>query len=357
MGEVNGDFDGGINSGGEEDERVHEWEAGLPNGDDVTPLNHGLIPPALLSAFNIKPAPCRTAGDVSRASEYTISMIRGQTPTSNFKPFDENKESTGDDEVEDGSDSKKSRRNESPEDADSAAAKTLKRPRLVWTPQLHKRFVEVVAHLGIKNAVPKTIMQLMNVEGLTRENVASHLQKYRLYLKRMQDGGSNSLFDGPSNSTSAGASSEPPPPPPPPAQNGNSNGNVPVPIPMPYGAPPIMPMPMMMGMPHGHGHHMSMGNYGRFDSNHHHYHHQQHQHQQQQQQQQQNQYSNGMMMMQSGNNYGSVMPYHHRHQSPHVAPDKASTFWRSLYSKLPTPSVNNSYCSRAVQGPSVFVTF
>ncbi|KAJ7567186.1 hypothetical protein O6H91_02G135700 [Diphasiastrum complanatum] len=65
-------------------------------------------------------------------------------------------------------------------------ARTLKRPRLVWTPQLHKRFVDAVAHLGIKNAVPKTIMQLMNVEGLTRENVASHLQKYRLYLKRVQ---------------------------------------------------------------------------------------------------------------------------------------------------------------------------
>lgn len=65
-------------------------------------------------------------------------------------------------------------------------ARTLKRPRLVWTPQLHKRFVDAVGHLGIKNAVPKTIMQLMNVEGLTRENVASHLQKYRLYLKRMQ---------------------------------------------------------------------------------------------------------------------------------------------------------------------------
>ncbi|XP_025808058.1 transcription factor PCL1 isoform X1 [Panicum hallii] len=63
-------------------------------------------------------------------------------------------------------------------------ARTLKRPRLVWTPQLHKRFVDAVAHLGIKNAVPKTIMQLMSVDGLTRENVASHLQKYRLYLKR-----------------------------------------------------------------------------------------------------------------------------------------------------------------------------
>ena len=33
--------------------------------------------------------------------------------------------------------------------------------------------------------MPKTILQLMNVEGMTRENVASHLQKYRLYLKRM----------------------------------------------------------------------------------------------------------------------------------------------------------------------------
>ncbi|KAM0916320.1 hypothetical protein ACQ4PT_010379 [Festuca glaucescens] len=74
-------------------------------------------------------------------------------------------------------------------------ARTLKRPRLVWTPQLHKRFVDAVAHLGIKNAVPKTIMQLMSVDGLTRENVASHLQKYRLYLKRMQGlggGGSHS---------------------------------------------------------------------------------------------------------------------------------------------------------------------
>ena len=36
----------------------------------------------------------------------------------------------------------------------------------------------------MKVAVPKTIMHLMNVEGLTRENVASHLQKYRLQLKK-----------------------------------------------------------------------------------------------------------------------------------------------------------------------------
>ncbi|KAH7437555.1 hypothetical protein KP509_05G078100 [Ceratopteris richardii] len=74
---------------------------------------------------------------------------------------------------------------------DEQSARTLKKPRLVWTSQLHKRFVDAVAQLGIKNAVPKTIMQLMNVDGLTRENVASHLQKYRLYLKRSQDTSTN----------------------------------------------------------------------------------------------------------------------------------------------------------------------
>jgi SHAQKYF class myb-like DNA-binding protein len=56
---------------------------------------------------------------------------------------------------------------------------------LVWTHELHSRFINAVNHLGVKNAVPITILQLMNVEGMTRENVASHLQKYRLHLKRL----------------------------------------------------------------------------------------------------------------------------------------------------------------------------
>ena len=84
-------------------------------------------------------------------------------------------------------------------------AHAVKRPRLVWTPPLHKRFVDAVSHLGIKNAVPKTIMQLMNVEGLTRENVASHLQKYRLYLKRLQ-GCSESTMENPPSRGEGGGS-------------------------------------------------------------------------------------------------------------------------------------------------------
>lgn len=286
MGEVNSDYDGVLNGGGvvaEEEEQVHEWEAGLPNAADITPLDLGLIPPELLSAFNIKLEPFRTDDDVTRASKDIISTIRGQLPSQNLNPFAGAGEEDGDPEVEDdgdASDSKKLRRNESAEDADSAAAvKTLKRPRLVWTPQLHKRFVDVVAHLGIKNAVPKTIMQLMNVEGLTRENVASHLQKYRLYLKRTEG---ISFDGGPSNSLTASTEQVNS------HDNGNMNRNGHVSI---------------MGM--------GMGNCNGFGSSYHHHHNNQYNHNQHRQ------HYNGMM--QTGNMYDSVVPYNH-HLPPHVAP-------------------------------------
>ncbi|KAI4344254.1 hypothetical protein L6164_011501 [Bauhinia variegata] len=61
---------------------------------------------------------------------------------------------------------------------------TQKKPRVVWSVELHRKFVAAVNQLGLEKAFPKKILDLMNVEGLTRENVASHLQKYRLYLKK-----------------------------------------------------------------------------------------------------------------------------------------------------------------------------
>ncbi|XP_058184112.1 two-component response regulator ORR21 isoform X4 [Rhododendron vialii] len=67
------------------------------------------------------------------------------------------------------------------ENDDPAAAK---KPRVVWSVELHQQFVSAVNQLGI-DTVPKRILELMNVPGLTRENVASHLQKFRLYLKRL----------------------------------------------------------------------------------------------------------------------------------------------------------------------------
>ncbi|KAJ9153038.1 hypothetical protein P3X46_026527 [Hevea brasiliensis] len=81
---------------------------------------------------------------------------------------------------------------------------TSKKPRVVWSVELHQQFVSAVNQLGIDKAVPKRILELMNVPGLTRENVASHLQKFRLYLKRLsgvsQQGGISNAFCGPLDS-------------------------------------------------------------------------------------------------------------------------------------------------------------
>ncbi|CAH8391287.1 unnamed protein product [Eruca vesicaria subsp. sativa] len=76
--------------------------------------------------------------------------------------------------------------NSSPDIAGDEPARPRPRPRFVWTPQRHKHFVDTVEHLGIDRAVPRTIVEHMNIEGLTRAIVASHLQKYRLNLKRKQ---------------------------------------------------------------------------------------------------------------------------------------------------------------------------
>ncbi|CAM8969468.1 unnamed protein product [Rhodiola kirilowii] len=62
-----------------------------------------------------------------------------------------------------------------------------KRSRVVWSVELHRKFVAAVNHLGVGNAVPKRILELMNVDNLTRENVASHLQKYKLCLRRISN--------------------------------------------------------------------------------------------------------------------------------------------------------------------------
>mmetsp|Transcript_10957 Transcript_10957/g.28569 ORF Transcript_10957/g.28569 Transcript_10957/m.28569 type:complete len:408 (-) Transcript_10957:473-1696(-) len=81
------------------------------------------------------------------------------------------------------------------EDDEQGSARTVKRARLVWTPQLHKRFEEAVEKLGHEKAVPKNIMQEMNIEGLTRENVASHLQKWRLLEKKNGRGSAEGRTD------------------------------------------------------------------------------------------------------------------------------------------------------------------
>ncbi|KAI7739891.1 hypothetical protein M8C21_026815 [Ambrosia artemisiifolia] len=94
----------------------------------------------------------------------------------------------------------KRRKDEEDEAEERDDSSSLKKPRVVWSVELHQQFVAAVNQLGIDKAVPKKILELMNVPGLTRENVASHLQKYRLYLRRLSGsphpGGMNTGFMG-----------------------------------------------------------------------------------------------------------------------------------------------------------------
>ncbi|PON59508.1 GARP transcription factor [Parasponia andersonii] len=62
---------------------------------------------------------------------------------------------------------------------------TQRKQRRNWSPELHKRFLNALQQLGGSHAAtPKQIRELMKVDGLTNDEVKSHLQKYRLHTRR-----------------------------------------------------------------------------------------------------------------------------------------------------------------------------
>ncbi|KAK1416164.1 hypothetical protein QVD17_31952 [Tagetes erecta] len=61
-----------------------------------------------------------------------------------------------------------------------------KKERRCWSPELHRRFLHALQQLGGAHvATPKQIKELMKVNGLTNDEIKSHLQKYRLHAKRL----------------------------------------------------------------------------------------------------------------------------------------------------------------------------
>ncbi|XP_004954868.3 transcription factor NIGT1 [Setaria italica] len=60
-----------------------------------------------------------------------------------------------------------------------------RKPRRCWAPELHRRFLQALQQLGGSHvATPTQIRELMKVDGLTNDEVKSHLQKYRLHTRR-----------------------------------------------------------------------------------------------------------------------------------------------------------------------------
>ncbi|XP_057497390.1 two-component response regulator ORR24-like [Actinidia eriantha] len=54
--------------------------------------------------------------------------------------------------------------------------KKKSKKRVVWDETMKRKFLEAIELLGYDQAFPKKIVEVMNVPGLTRESVASHLQ-------------------------------------------------------------------------------------------------------------------------------------------------------------------------------------
>ena len=80
---------------------------------------------------------------------------------------------------------------EAPRGSASASASgevAEKKQRFVWTPDLHCRFEAAVHKLGVAHAKPQAIRRLMGCDGEenapTRQNIKSHLQKYRLMMQK-----------------------------------------------------------------------------------------------------------------------------------------------------------------------------
>ena len=80
-------------------------------------------------------------------------------------------------------------------DADDDGEGGEKKQRFVWSKEVHQRFVKVVHALGVDSAKPQKIAEELarlapDAPGLpTRQNIKSHLQKYRLLLAKQRDEG------------------------------------------------------------------------------------------------------------------------------------------------------------------------
>ncbi|XP_027767523.1 two-component response regulator ARR11-like [Solanum pennellii] len=106
------------------------------------------------------------------------------------KPFDEEilqylwqivlKRNTQQEKAREGSEMKNvSNINEGESQSNATNMVVRRKYRTKWTDELHTKFMKVVEQLGDGNCYPKKIFELMQVPGLTRIQIASHLQKCR----------------------------------------------------------------------------------------------------------------------------------------------------------------------------------
>ncbi|XP_050219756.1 probable transcription factor KAN4 isoform X2 [Mercurialis annua] len=77
------------------------------------------------------------------------------------------------------------------------ANRSIRAPRMRWTPTLHAHFVLAFQLLGgHERATPKSILELMDVKDLTLAQVKSHLQMYRTVTSTDKGAGQGQTYMG-----------------------------------------------------------------------------------------------------------------------------------------------------------------
>ena len=96
-----------------------------------------------------------------------------------------------------------------PDDDDDVPGSAEKKARFVWEEDVHRRFCEAVHSLGVQAAKPQAIAHLMQMQGPgspTRQNIKSHLQKYRIFLAKRAQGEGQGEGQGAASAASSGRS-------------------------------------------------------------------------------------------------------------------------------------------------------
>ncbi|KAJ1690723.1 hypothetical protein LUZ63_014878 [Rhynchospora breviuscula] len=124
------------------------------------------------------PLPATSAG----AASSSAGVSSGAVVTSSLACAASERKDKGKETQEKEKDKGKEKENEKEKEEQSLSNR---KPRRCWSPELHRRFLNALQQLGGSHvATPKQIRELMKVDGLTNDEVKSHLQKYRLHTRR-----------------------------------------------------------------------------------------------------------------------------------------------------------------------------
>ncbi|CAA7049804.1 unnamed protein product [Microthlaspi erraticum] len=180
--EVDHDEDGdGDGDGDDDDDGEHESHASDIDSDDMKS--------EWLKSVQLWNQPDAALSNISEHSQQeteTVVSVKGNEDgaASNQPPYCETSHGKNDDRKYPATVSGGSGGQKKDLEKDGGRGRGQRKQRRCWSQELHRRFLNALKQLGGPHGTPKQIRELMKIDGLTNDEVKSHLQKYRLHTRR-----------------------------------------------------------------------------------------------------------------------------------------------------------------------------